>query len=456
MEDHWQVSVETLERTVIEPIKSAKHFDAVQALGRQLMWQDFGHRGDWQSPAPLSAISSKSGWEVGILRTLLADDVCMLARKAPQGDEFCLEANHFGTCLLHEEDRPLVRAVSGRVLLVKIEEDESLDEGGLHSKSFLSYAIADFASHLKNVDKEVLAGVCFRFPCYEKVEFIPGILPLCSLEPVIHEATYVRLSCTRSANGWILLVEPYKRASQIAINTPCSFRDMRQQLAEKMLWCDFGHDSDWRNPSSRSKICAKSGWEVGLLETKLGSDICMLARKPAGGEERLIPFNHFATQLMHDSHRPMIRFVNGCVLLARAGKDLAAINHRDSERGSFAFQSLHVDEFCDAYHSLSSEMRFGISLLTPGHDDTSHADDSATSVDSHAMGQSSDSIKLVGGETFVTPMFSTAAQADLDGWEWVDAANVVDAGSCKDASSIPVPRTPDEDLAASFVLAQSS
>jgi len=213
---------------------------------------------------------------------------------------------------------------------------------------------------------------------------------------------------------------------------------MRQQLARGLLWHDFGHDSDWGNPSSKSPISTKYGWEVGLLETVLGDDICVLARKPPRGEEGCIPYNYFATRVMHDKHKPMIRFVNGSVLICRVDKDVTLANQLSSPRSTLTFQSFDVPDFCAAYDKLSADVRAGMSLTTKGADSRNawHPEESVRSTDSDGM-------VLLGGrgefvETLVTPMGLTAAQADLDGWEWVDDAEFIEAGDREEEDTKPL------------------
>merc|ERR1719174_134608 len=104
------------------------------------------------------------------------------------------------------------------------------------------------------------------------------------------------MTSNRSAAHGLLsvVVEQYRRHVPITFEVPCSYKDIRQRLAREMTWDDFGHDSDWTDPSSKSQIGSRRGWEVGLLETVLGNGICMVARKPPSGKSWCIPPNPFA------------------------------------------------------------------------------------------------------------------------------------------------------------------
>lgn len=431
-EKHWLVHIETLRREALTPIATQGE-EGGRSLASQLLWQDFGHHGDWQYPAASAAINSKAGWEVGILQTALADDVYMLVRKAPKGDECCLPANHFGACLIRDKSLPSVHCVFGRVVLVKVDGAQSDGRDGF---CFQSYTAEQFVADMQHLGKEIVADVSFNFDGDGRVDRIPGSLRWCTSSQERHEATYVRLTCTRGAGSQLdVFVEPCRRAAPIEIVTPCSFKEMRQQLARGMFWHDFGHDSDWRHPYSKSHISTKFGWEVGLLETKLGDDICMLARKPPSNEQMCIPFNPFAMKIMHDRQRPYIQFVNGSVLLVRADRDLSSAQ---SERGTYTFRSLDVADFCDAFQKLGAGVRAGVELTTripsPPMLGRSPPEDIK-------IGPKPEDIKILpfqdrteaGG--YQLPMESTAAHgvgALLDGWEWVASAEVTDSASYED------------------------
>jgi len=353
------------------------------------------------------------------LPTVLSRDVYLVARKAPIGDENCLHPNHFAKRLLH----PAAGSVNGRVLLIRSSSDLSVANSDC---MFDSYSAENFQADLKSA-KPDLSNVSFRFPndaTPDCVQSSVTFLPLKVLGSIIG-STYVRLSCRIhvGVQHWSVEVQPLKRSALVSLHSPKSFRDMRKQLARNLTWNDFGHDSDWQNPSSSSPISAKFGWEVGLLATTLGDDICMLARKPPNGDERCLPFNHFAFKVLHEKHLAgrRITYIMGNVLFVKA--DQRTVDMVTSAP-ICSLQPLGIEEFSAAYNALCEKDPGLLNRLTLTMLENPVLESVSPETIKADSGRQNDS-ETVGA--FVTATTSSPGNHGLDDWEVIFQAEVDDS-----------------------------
>lgn len=380
-----------------------------------------------------------------MLQTVLADDVYMVARKLPMGAEgrglptnHFLPANLFGSRLLHAKYDDPARDICGRVLLVRLSDAQSELAVGSILHSFQSYTAEEFAADVQRVSKDwgsqdFVSDMSFKFPCDKIVGSIPGSHALWLPPAETPEAVYVRMTCGgKDSDGKLhVAVEQYRRLAAVNFAGSCRYEQIRQQLARDMTWQDFGHESDWSDPSSKSHISAREGWEVGLLETTLGHGICMLARKPPGPQWWCIPPNKLAEDLMHPKHKQFVKYVHGSVLLVTAEDDLTQAS---LSGGAYKLGSLELAAFHAAYDKLSAEVRAGIILTTIGADgqELSPAQLSTQEPDScsdfEALVQAEGDGNMA--ETIVTPVMSAMAAPDeLDGWELVSGVELTYAAA---------------------------
>lgn len=412
------VSIEIVQRV---PVKVIGLLGATQDVGRtlaeqfarQFLWQDFGHLGDWQNPVPTSVISARRNWEIVVLPTVLSNDVYLIARKAPRGEDNCLPPNHFAARLVDKSLHPTAISVKGRVLLVRGRLDSSCS-----STIFESYSVEDFQVDFKFA-KPDFSDVALKLPSDSGplcTQSSVTFLPLRTSGSMV-DCTYVRLSCRMHTGSqhWSVEIQPIKRAELVSLHSPKTFRDMRHQLARSLLWHDFGHDSDWLDPASSSSISSKYGWEVGLLATTLGDSICMMARKPPKGDERCLPFNHFAKNVLHEKHRQQVRWIMGNVLFVKTSQK--TVDMQDISESECSLQPLSVEEFLVAYNALHLRLLDTLTL---------------TILDNSVLEPKS---SIDGGQengdragAFVIPTVSASSPGTLglDGWEVISQAEVAD------------------------------
>jgi len=343
---------------------------------------------------------------VDLIPTILANNVFMIARKAPKEQRLCLPANHCAIALaLHnDKDAQPVPRVCGRVLLAKVDMPQGLrSEMSDSFFSFHSYSLHEFGNHLLSVKDSHLVN--FDFVVAQHAALRDEIPPVLELAPEVSRGnaiTYLRVMCDELTNNtYSVTLETFTRTSCLYLDLPCSYRSVRSQLAGFLYWRDFGLDSDWKEPSGNTPICSREGWEVGLLDTLLGDDIIMLARKPRRGDDKCLRMNHFATQVLHPKHHSYVYFVNGCIILAKASRSFDSAKRWTASRSKYIMQSLEIGEFCAAFEKLPMGLRSTYSLVLPN-----------TEV-------------LVDG--FVAPKMCAAMPSESEGDEWelvdqVDAA----------------------------------